>query len=128
MKYYFTKILQTTLDDAVNRVTEGLKKEGFDVLTEIDMKETLKKKLNVDFRKYRILGACNPQYALKALEAEDKIGTMMPCNVIVQEIASVGVEISVIDPVVSLQAINNSKIDEIARQVRDMLRAVIERL
>ncbi len=70
MKYYFTKILQTTLDDAVNRVTEGLKKEGFDVLTEIDMKETLKKKLNVDFRKYRILGACNPQYALKALEAE----------------------------------------------------------
>jgi uncharacterized protein (DUF302 family) len=128
MKYYFTKILQTTLDDAVSRVTEGLKKEGFGVLTEIDIKETLKKKLNVDFRKYRILGACNPQYALKALEAEDKIGTMMPCNVIVQEIAGVGVEISAIDPVVSLQAIKNPKIDEIARQVRDMLRAVIERL
>src|SRR5271169_6312277 len=128
MNYYFSKIVQTTLDDAVSRVTEELQKEGFGVLTEIDVKETMKKKLNVDFRKYRILGACHPQYALKALEAEDKIGTMMPCNVIVQEIAGVGVEIAAIDPVASLQAVKNPKIDEIARQVRDKLRDVIERL
>jgi uncharacterized protein (DUF302 family) len=128
MSYYFSKILQTTLEDAVSRVSEELKKEGFGVLTEIDVKETLKKKLNVDFRKYRILGACNPQYALKALEAEDKIGTMMPCNVIVQEIAGVGVEIAAIDPVASLQAVKNPKVEEIARQVRDKLRDVIERL
>jgi len=128
MSYYFSKILQTTLEDAVSRVSEELKKEGFGVLTEIDVKETLKKKLNVDFRKYRILGACNPQYALKALEAEDKIGTVMPCNVIVQEIAGVGVEIAAIDPVASLQAVKNPKVEEIARQVRDKLRDVIERL
>ena len=128
MSYYFSKILQTTLEDAVSRVSDELKKEGFGVLTEIDVKETLKKKLNVDFRKYRILGACNPQYALKALEAEDKIGTMMPCNVIVQEIAGVGVEIAAIDPVASLQAVKNPMVEEIARQVRDKLRDVIERL
>jgi uncharacterized protein (DUF302 family) len=128
MSYYISKTLQTTFDDAVSRVSEELKKEGFGVLMEIDVKETLKKKLNVDFRKYRILGACNPQYALKALEAEDKIGTMMPCNVIVQEIAGVGVEIAAIDPVASLQAVKNSNIEEIARQVRDTLRNVIERL
>jgi len=128
MSYYFSKILQTTLEDAVSRVSEELKKEDFGVLTEIDVKETLKKKLNVDFRKYRILGACNPRYALKALEAEDKIGTMMPCNVIVQEIAGVGVEIAAIDPVASLQAVKNPKIEEIARQLRDKLRDVIERL
>src|SRR6266508_4399958 len=91
MSYYFSKTLQTTFDDAISRVTEELKKEGFGVLTDIDVKETLKKKLDIDFRKYRILGACNPQYAYKALEAEDKIGTMLPCNVIVQEIAGVGV-------------------------------------
>jgi uncharacterized protein (DUF302 family) len=128
MSYYFSKTLQTTFEDAVSRVTEELKKEGFGVLTEIDVKDTLKKKLNVDFRKYRILGACNPQYAFKALEAEDKIGTMLPCNIIVQEIAGVGAEIAAIDPVASLQAVKNPKLEEIARQVRDKLRDVIERL
>jgi len=128
MSYYFSKILQTTFDDAVSRVTEELNKEGFGVLTEIDVKETLKKKLNVDFRKYLILGVCNPQYAFKALEAEDKIGTMLPCNIIVQEIAGVGAEIAAIDPVASLQAVKNPKLEEIARQVRDKLRDVIERL
>jgi uncharacterized protein (DUF302 family) len=92
------------------------------------VKETLKKKLNVDFRKYRILGACNPQYALKALEAEERIGTMLPCNVIVQEIAGVGVEIAAIDPVASMQAVKNPKLEEIAKQVRDKLRDVIERM
>ncbi len=128
MSYYFSKTLQTTFDDAVIRVSEELKKEGFGVLTEIDVKETLKKKLNVEFRKYRILGACNPQYAFKALEAEDKIGTMLPCNVIVQEIEGVGTEIAAIDPVASMQAVKNPKLEEIAGQVRDKIRNVIERL
>ncbi len=128
MSYYFSKTLQTTFDDAVSRVNEELKKEGFGVLTEIDVKETLKKKLNVDFRKYRILGACNPQYAFKALEAENKIGTMLPCNVIVQEIAGVGIEIAAIDPVASMQAVKNAKLEEIAGQIRNKIRHVIERL
>ncbi len=128
MSYYFSKTVQTTFDDAVSRVTEELKKEGFGVLTEIDVQETLKKKLNVDFRKYRILGACNPQYAYKALEAEDKIGTMLPCNVIVQEIAGVGAEIAAIDPAASMLAVKNPELEKIAGQVRDKLRSVIERL
>jgi uncharacterized protein (DUF302 family) len=128
MSYYFTKTVQTTFDDAVNRVTEELRKEGFGVLTEIDVKEILKKKLNVDFRKYRILGACDPQYAYKALEAEDKIGTMLPCNIIVQEIAGVGAEIAAIDPAASMLAVKNPALKEIASQVRDKLRSVIERL
>ena len=128
MSYYFSKTLQTTFDDAVSRVTEGLKKEGFGVLTEIDLQETLKKKLNIDFRKYRILGACNPQYAYKALEAEDKIGTMLPCNVIVQEIAGVGVEITAVDPVASMQAVKNPKLAEIAVQVKEKLRSVIAKV
>ena len=85
MSYYFNKIVDMSFDEAIKQVTEELKKEGFGVLTEIDVKEALKKKLNVDFRKYRILGACNPQYAYKALQTEDKIGTMLPCNVIIQE-------------------------------------------
>ena len=128
MSYYFSKTVQTTFDDAVSRVTEELKKEGFGVLTEIDVRETLKKKLNVDFRRYRILGACNPQYAFMALEAEDKIGTMLPCNVIVQEIEGVGAEIAAIDPAASMQAVKNPKLAEITGQVRNKLRSVIERL
>jgi uncharacterized protein (DUF302 family) len=128
MSCYFSKTVQTTFDDAVSRVTEELKKEGFGVLTEIDVKETLKKKLNIDFRRYRILGACNPQYAFKALEAEDKIGTMLPCNVIVQEIEGVGAEIAAIDPVASMHAVKNPALEEIAGQVRGKLRSVIERL
>ncbi len=128
MSYYFSKTLQTTFDDAVSRVTEELKKEGFGVLTEIDVKETLKKKLNIDFRKYRILGACNPKYAYQALEAEDKIGTMLPCNVIVQEIGGVGVEIAAIDPVASMKAIDNPKLADIAGEMREKLRSVIAKV
>jgi uncharacterized protein (DUF302 family) len=128
MSYYFSKTVQTTFDDAVSRVTEELKKEGFSVLTEIDVKETLKKKLNINFRKYRILGACNPQYAYKALEAEDKIGILLPCNVIVQEITGVGAEIAAIDPAAFMQVVNNPKFAEIAGQVRDLLRSVIARV
>ena len=127
MAYYFSKTLQTTFDDAVTRVTEELKKEGFGILTDIDVKETMKKKLNVDFRKYRILGACNPPFAHQALQAEDKVGTMLPCNVIVQEVPGVGVEVSAVDPVASMQAIDNPALGELAGQVRSKLRNVIER-
>lgn len=128
MTYYFARTLQTTFDDAVTRVTEELAKEGFGILTDIDVKATVKKKLNIDFRKYRILGACNPPFALQALEAEDKIGTMLPCNVVVQEIPGVGVEVAAVDPVASMQAIENPRLQEIAGTVRAKLRDVIERL
>ena len=128
MSYYFSKTVQTTFDDAVNRVTEELKKEGFGVLTSIDVKETLKKKINVDFRNYRILGACNPHFAYQALQAEDKIGTMLPCNVIVQEIEGVGAEVAAVDPVASMQAVKNPDLEKIAAQVREKLKTVIARL
>jgi len=126
MPYYFNKIVDMSFDDAIAKVTEELKKEGFGVLTEIDVKEALKKKLNVDFRKYQILGACNPQYAFKALQSEDKIGTMLPCNVIVQEMEDGTVEIAGIDPVASMQAVKNESLGEIASIVRSKLKKVIE--
>lgn len=128
MSYYFSRTVQTTFDDAVNRVIEELKKEGFGVLTDIDVKDTLKKKLGVDFRRYRILGACNPNFAYQALQAEDKIGTMLPCSVIVQEIEGVGAEVAATDPAASMQAVKNPKLDAIAAQVRSKLKAVIDRL
>jgi uncharacterized protein (DUF302 family) len=128
MSYYFSKTVQTTFDDAVNRVINELKKEGFGVLTDIDVKATLKKKLDVDFRNYRILGACNPHFAYQALQAEDKIGTMLPCSVIVQEVEGVGAEVAAINPAVSIQAVGNPKLDKIADQVREKLRAAIARL
>lgn len=105
-----------------------MKKEGFAILTEIDVKEALKKKLNVDFKKYRILGACNPPFAYQALQAEDKIGTMLPCNVIVQEHTEGKVEIAAVDPVASMQAIENPKLRDVAEQVRVKLKRVIESL
>ena len=128
MSYYFSRTVQTTFDDAANRVTEELKKEGFGVLTDIDVKDTLKKKLGIDFRRYRILGACNPNFAYQALQAEDKIGTMLPGSVIVQEVEGVGVEIAAIDPVASMQAAKNPKLESIAAQVRSKLKAAIYRL
>ncbi len=128
MGYYFSKTVQTTFDDAVNRVIAELAKEGFGVLTDIDVKGTLKKKLNVDFRNYRILGACNPHFAYQALQAEDKIGTMLPCSVIVQEIENVGAEIAAIDPAASMQAVKNPELEQIAVQVRAKLKAVIDRV
>ena len=128
MGYYFNKTLKTSFDEAIAKVTEALKKEGFGVLTEIDVKETLKKKLNVDFRKYRILGACNPPYAYKALQAEDKIGLMLPCNVIVQELPGGKVEVAAIDPVASMAAIDNPKLREVGEQVRAKLKVVIDNL
>jgi uncharacterized protein (DUF302 family) len=128
MSYYFSKTVQTTFDDAVTRVIDELKKEGFGVLSDIDVKATLKNKLNVDFRSYRILGACNPHFAYQALQAENKIGTMLPCSVIVQEVEGVGAEVAAIDPAASMQAVANPTLEKIADQVREKLRAAIARL
>lgn len=128
MQYSIDKILDMSFDDAVNRVVEELKKEGFGVLTDIDVQTTLKKKLDVDFRKYRILGACNPPFAYKALQAERRIGTMLPCNVIVQETESGQIEVSAIDPIASMRAIENPSLREIADQIQDKLKKIVERL
>ncbi len=128
MTYHFSKIVAMPFDQAIETVTEELKKRGFGVLTTIDVKETLKKKLDVDFRRYTILGACNPQFAYQALQAEDKIGAMLPCNVIVQESPDGKVEVSAVDPVASMQAIDNAQLGAIAGQVRERLQQVIETL
>ena len=128
MTYYFSKVLDMSFDDAVQRVMDELKKEGFGILTDIDVKQTLKKKLDVDFRPYRILGACNPPFAYKALQAEDKIGTMLPCNVIVQETGDKKVEVAAIDPIASMQAVENQNLGEVAEVVRSKLKTVIDNL
>lgn len=128
MSYYFSKTLNTDFDTAISRVTEELKKEGFGVLTEIDVKETFKKKLDLDFRKYRILGACNPNFAFEAIKSEDKVGTMLPCNVVVQEHEDGKIEVSAIDPIASMMAIKNDSLGEVASSVSDKLRRVIENL
>ena len=128
MSYYFNRTLNTSFDEAVARVVTELKNQGFGVLTEIDVSEALKKKLDVDFKKYRILGACNPTFAYKALQLEDKIGTMLPCNVIVQETSAGVVEVAAIDPIASMQAIDNPKLRSVAEQVQAMLKKVIETL
>jgi uncharacterized protein (DUF302 family) len=126
--YYFSKRLQIPFDAAISRVTDVLKQEGFGILTDIDVQQTLKKKLDIDFRPYRILGACNPPLAYQALQAEDKVGTMLPCNVIVQDVGSRLVEVSAVDPVASMAAIENAKLSELAKTVRAKLRSVIESL
>jgi uncharacterized protein (DUF302 family) len=128
MAYYFSKTLDIPFDEAVTRVMDELKKEGFGILTDIDVQKTLKTKLDVDFRKYRILGACNPPFAYKALLAEDKIGTMLPCNVIVQEIGENKVEIAAVDPIASMQAVQNPSLGKIAEQVQAKLKKVIDGL
>ena len=128
MSYYIAKTISLSFDSAVDRVTEELKKEGFGVLTEIDVRATMKKKLDVDFRPYRILGACNPPFAHQALTAEDKIGTMLPCNVIVQEIGEGTVEVAAIDPIASMQAVDNPTLAPIANEVQARLKNVISNL
>ena len=129
MSYYFEKTLtNVSFDEAIEKVTEELKKEGFGVLTEIDIKATLKKKLDVDFYNYRILSACNPPFAYKALQAEDKIGTMLPCNVIIQERKKGIIEVSAVDPAASMRAVENEVLNEVATQVRDKLKEVIKKL
>lgn len=128
MQYTFSKTLDTTFEEAEARVTDALKAEGFGILTEIDVKATLKKKLDVDFRPYRILGACNPALAHKALQAEPRIGAMLPCNVIVQATEDGRVEVSAIDPIASMQAIDNPALGEVAGAVQAKLQHVIDQL
>ncbi len=128
MSYYFSKVLDISFDDAIARVTEALKGEGFGVLTEIDVKGTLKKKLDVDFQRYTILGACNPTFAYQALQLEKKIGLMLPCNVVVQEQSDGSIEVSAIDPIASMQAIQNPSLGDMASQVQALLKKVIDSL
>jgi len=128
MSYYFSKVLDVEFDEAIEKVTASLKQDGFGILTEIDVKATLKKKLDVDFRKYKILGSCNPPFAHKALLAEDKIGLMLPCNVIVQETPDGKTEVAAIDPVASMGAVQNPDLEPLGAEVREKLRMVIERL
>ncbi len=128
MNYYISTKLNTSFNEAITLVTEELKKEGFGVLTEIDVHSTLKKKLDVDFRKYKILGACNPGFAHKALQQEDKIGLMLPCNVIVQELANGQIEVAAVNPAASMMAVENDKLADIATEVKQMLEKVIGNL
>ncbi|WP_339734729.1 DUF302 domain-containing protein [uncultured Sunxiuqinia sp.] len=128
MKYYIDKVTDYTFDEAVEKVTEELKKEGFGVLSEINIHEKLKEKLDVDFRKYRILGACNPPAAYQALQAEDKIGTMLPCNVIVQETSNNKVEVAAVNPIASMMAVENPALEAIATDITDRLKRVIAAL
>lgn len=128
MKYYNSKIVDYSYEDALTKVAEELKKEGFGVLTEIDVKETLKKKIDVDFRKYKILGACNPPFAHKALSAEENIGVLLPCNFIVQETAEGKTQISAVNPMVSMQAVENENLAPIAKEVSDRLEKVLANL
>jgi uncharacterized protein (DUF302 family) len=126
MSYYFSAIVEVPFEEAVNRATEELKKEGFGIMTEIDVRKVLKEKLGVDFRPYRILGACNPRLAYEALQMEENIGTMLPCNVVVQEHSGGRVEISAIDPVASMQAVTNRRLLDVAHEVRKLLMKVID--
>ncbi|MBJ7879192.1 DUF302 domain-containing protein [Gelidibacter salicanalis] len=128
MNYYFSKVLDDSFEGAVDKITKELKEEGFGILTEIDLKETFKKKLNVNFRKYKILGACNPKLAHQAISAENKIGTMLPCNVIVQEREDGKIEVSAVDPAASMTAVENKELETIAQEVRAKLKAIIDKL
>ena len=128
MNYVFTKSVPGPFEQALERVRAELAKEGFGILTEIDVKATLKTKLDVEFRNYRILGACNPPYAYKALQAEAHIGAMLPCNVIVQEYADGKVEGAAIDPLVSMKAVQNGALKAIAEEIQLKLKKVIEQL
>ena len=129
MTYYINTILQnTTFEKALEQVTNALKAEGFGILTEIDVQATMKKKLNEDFRPYKILGACNPPYAHKALQAEDKIGTMLPCNVIVQKLENGTIEVAAVDPKASMQAVGSEALANIADEIKEKLQNAIDSL
>lgn len=128
MTYYFAKRLELPFADALERTRSALKDAGFGIITEIDVTATLKQKLGAEFRKYRILGACNPALAYEALRAEDKVGTLLPCNVIVQETQGGGSEVAAIDPVASMQAIDNPELARLAGRVRDLLRGAVDKL
>lgn len=128
MAYYLSTQLHANVDDTIARVESALAEEGFGVVTRIDMRETLKKKIGADFRPYTILGACNPKAAFEALQIEDKVGTMLPCNVIVQQLDENRTEVAAIDPVASMQAIYNPKLHAAAAEIRDRLSKVIDSL
>ena len=128
MSYHFTKTVAMPFDDAVEHVTKALAGKGFGVLTTINVRETMKKKLGVDFKPYTILGACNPHYAYKALQAEDKIGTMLPCNVIVQDVGNGQVEVAAIDPAASMERVGKPELTDLAHTVRTKLQAVLASL
>lgn len=129
MSYYISKTLTNiSFEKGIEKVTDALKEKGFGILTEIDLKTTLKNKLDVDFYNYKILGACNPPYAYKALQSENKIGTMLPCNVIVQERVPGEIEISAVDPIASMQAVQNENLGELAMEIREKLQQAIDAL
>lgn len=128
MKYYIDKKINGSFDEVVGQVTEALQKEGFGVLTEIDIQQKLKEKVDIDFRKYIILGACNPPYAYQALAAEDKIGTMLPCNVVVQELENGDIEVAAVNPVASMQAVENDDLFCISTEILRKLERVIASL
>jgi len=128
MSYYLGKILRMPFADAVARTVEALKKEGFGIITQIDVKETLKSKIGVDFPAYQILGACNPTLAYEALKIENKVGTMLPCNVVVRDAGGGNAEVAAIDPVASMQAIDNPELKRAAEKVRQMLQKVVDHL
>jgi uncharacterized protein (DUF302 family) len=128
MEYYFSKTIKSSFEEAIESITGALKEEGFGIISEIRMHEKIKEKLGVDFKKYTILGACNPAYAYKALQVEDKIGTMLPCNVVVQELSADHIEIAAVNPIASMMAIQNKELEVIANEVTDRLRRVISRL
>lgn len=128
MNYYFAKTLETDFESVVQRATEALRQHGFGIITQIDVKDTFKNKIGVEFRDYRILGACNPQLAHEALQIEDKVGTMLPCNVVVQDLGNGKIEVAAIDPVASMMAIENPELKRAAEQVREKLRGAIESL
>jgi uncharacterized protein (DUF302 family) len=125
MSYYFSKRLEMPFVQAIQRVTEALAGKGFGVLTTIDVRATMKKKLDIDFRSYTILGACNPEFAHKALQAEDMIGTLLPCNVVVQEIAKGLMEVSAVDPAASMMTVGKPKLASIAGEVSDLLKQLV---
>jgi uncharacterized protein (DUF302 family) len=129
MSYYFNKVLPgISFEEAVENVTDQLKVEGFGVLTEIDMKDTLKEKIDVDFKRYTILGACNPHYAYKVLQKEDKIGAFLPCNVIVEEHDNGAIEVSVVDPIAAMRSVENPDLGDVAIEVQQKLKSVIDNL
>jgi len=128
MSYYFTKTVSQSFGGAVAKVVDELKQEGFGIITEIDVQETIERNLDVDFRKYRILGACNPALAYQALQAEDNIGLLLPCNVIVQEKSEGQVEVSATDPLETMKAVNNPSLSAVAQEVQTKLKQVIDRV
>ena len=128
MSYYLGKLVRMPFADAVARTTEALKREGFGIITQIDVKETLRSKIGVDFPAYQILGACNPTLAYEALKLENKVGTMLPCNVVVRDAGDGSTEVAAIDPVASMQAIDNLELKRAAEKVRAKLRKVIDQL